>query len=237
VWHRFDAVFAANVICKLRLGCWRICAEATIYIVAKTVDATFISSKNQRRFLRLHPESPSPVAAGRASDSRPMQLRERVCTDLSDSVAGFTNPALIVPELREQDSPGIIKELSHVLHANGCVPDVLTFYNAVLNHEFLVDSVTESGVALPHARLTAVDRPQFAFGRNPHPVVWWRKGPNPVQFVFLFAVPATEASEFLQILAALAKLGRQPDMLEALRGQESALGIFELLKQLKLRQR
>jgi nitrogen PTS system EIIA component len=166
-----------------------------------------------------------------------MQHRETPAVDLAESLADYTDPALIIPRLRERDSPGIIKELSLVLRATGCVPDVLTFYNAVLNHEFLVNSVTDSGIALPHARLSRVVRPRFAFGRSVEPVVWGRKGSKPVQFIFLFAVPATDAAGFLQVLAALAKLGQQTQILDTLRAQDSALEIFELLKRVTLRRK
>jgi mannitol/fructose-specific phosphotransferase system IIA component (Ntr-type) len=237
VWLWCDAVFAANVTCKLPLGCWRICIAVTTFTGARIADATCSSLMNRSRFLKRLPESPSPVAEGRGSELRSMQHNGTLEMELADSLADYTDQTVIVPSLREQDSPGIIKELSHVLHAQGCVPDVLTFYNAVLNHEFLVNSVTESGIALPHARMNGIARPHFAFGRSCEPIVWGRKGSKPVQLIFLFAVPATDAAAFLQILAALAKMGRQSETLDALRTHESALDIYELLKQVKLRQR
>ena len=48
------------------------------------------------------------------------------------SLADYTQPALIVPQLRERDTAGIIGELSQALQRQGCVPDVLPFYQAAI---------------------------------------------------------------------------------------------------------
>ena len=110
------------------------------------------------------------------------------------SLADYTRPALIVPRLRERDTAGIISELSQALQREGCVPDVLPFYQAALNQELLTNSALDCGLAFPHARLGGIKRLQFAFGRTPEPIVWGAKSAWPVQFIFLLAVPATDAA-------------------------------------------
>ena len=151
------------------------------------------------------------------------------------SLADYTSPALIVPEVRERDAAGVVKELSQTLHQQGCVPDFLAFYHAAMNHEFLVNSATESGIAFPHARLHGVVQSSFAFGRSQEPFIWTGRPSPPVQFVFLLAVPATDAAGFLQLLSALARLGRENHLLNQLRSQESPEAIFELFKEVEVR--
>jgi PTS system nitrogen regulatory IIA component len=163
-----------------------------------------------------------------------MLLSERTAATCS-SLADYTRPGLIVPEFRERDTVGVVQELSQKLHEQGCVPDVLAFYHAALNHEFLVNSATDCGVAIPHARLNGVTSSCFAFGRSPEPISWSGKRATPVQFVFLIAVPATDAAGFLQLLSALAKLSQQETLLNALRAEPTAPGIFELFKGVKVR--
>src|ERR1039457_3556076 len=91
---------------------------------------------------------------------------------VSVSLADYTRPALIVPRLRERDTAGIINELSQVLQRQGCVADVLPFYQAALNQELLTTSALDCGIAFPHARLSAVRQLQFALGRAPEPLIW-----------------------------------------------------------------
>ncbi len=151
------------------------------------------------------------------------------------SLADYTRPGLIVPKLRQADTAGIISELSHVLQREGGVPDVLQFYQAALNQELLANSALGCGIALPHARQVGVKRVQFALGRLPQPVAWGGKGSAAVQYVFLLAVPATDAAGYLQLLASLARLGQQPELLAELQTAEGAQEILEVLRQIRIR--
>lgn len=152
------------------------------------------------------------------------------------TLADYTQPGLIVPHLRERDTAGVVSELSQALQREGYVPDLLQFYHAALNQELLANSALECGLAFPHARLSAVRRLQFAFGRTPEPVSWGAKGSYPVQLIFLLAVPATDAASYLHLLASLAKLGQQTALLAELRVADSAEAILAALQQIRLRQ-
>ena len=153
----------------------------------------------------------------------------------SATLADFTRPGLVVAELRERDTAGIISELSHVLQRERCVPDVLPFYHSALNQELLSNSALECGLAFPHARLNGVKYVQFAFGRTRQPVPWGAKGAWPVQCVFLLAVPATDATTYLHVLAGLARLGQQNNLLAELRASGTAQAILAVLEKVKLR--
>jgi mannitol/fructose-specific phosphotransferase system IIA component (Ntr-type) len=148
----------------------------------------------------------------------------------------YTRAALIVPQLREHDTTGIISELSQVLQRQGCVPDVLPFYHTALNQELLTNSALGCGIAFPHARLSGVKQLQFAFGRTREPVLWGAKGSGRVQLIFLLAVPATDAASYLHLLASLARLGQQPELLAELRAAGDAEGILAVLERIRLRQ-
>src|SRR5262249_4780563 len=146
----------------------------------------------------------------------------------------YTHADLIIPELREADPPGIISELSHQLQRHGCLLDILPFYQAALNQELLAGSAVECGLAFPHARLKGVKRLQFAIGRAQQRVSWGPKGSIPVQLVFLFAIPATDAAPYLQLRAALARLGRHVQLLTELRVATTTEAVFSVLQKLKM---
>jgi PTS system nitrogen regulatory IIA component len=152
------------------------------------------------------------------------------------TLADYTRPQLIVPQLRERDTAGIISELSQVLQRQNSVPDMLPFYHTALNQELLANSAVECGMAFPHARLSGVKQLQFAFGRVAEPVIWGPKGSWRVQFIFLLAVPATDAASYLHLLASLARLGHQVELLSQLRAAERTEGILGVLDKIKLRQ-
>ena len=164
----------------------------------------------------------------------PVESINRVTGPLT--LSEYTRPQLIVPRLEYQDAAGIISELSQILQQGGEVPDVLPFYHTALNHELLADSGTECGIAFPHARLSGIRHLQFAFGRAAEPVAWGARGSWPIEFVFLLAVPATDAARYLHLLASLARLGQRPDYLGELRAASGAEDIMRVLGKVTIRQ-
>ena len=151
------------------------------------------------------------------------------------SLANFTRPELILQELRGRDAAGIIGELCQLLHREECIPDVLPFYHSALNQELLCNSALECGIALPHARMNGTKRLQFAFGRTPQPPIWGPRGSQPVEFVFLLAVPATDAAQYLHLLASLTRLGQQPQKLAELRAAQSVQETLIVLRDVTVR--
>jgi mannitol/fructose-specific phosphotransferase system IIA component (Ntr-type) len=165
-----------------------------------------------------------------------MPLQATLSPTVPITLADYTQPGLILPQLCQRDAAGVISELSQALQREGDVPDLLPFYHAALNQELLANSAMSCGLAFPHARLSAVKRLQFAFGRTPQPIIWGAKGSYPVQLIFLLAVPATDAASYLHLLASLAKLGQRAELLAQLRAADSAEAILVSLQQIRLRQ-
>ena len=153
----------------------------------------------------------------------------------NSSLTSYTRASLIIPELRERDTAGIIGELSMALQHAGYVPDMLPFYHAALNQELLSNSAQDCGIAFPHGRLSGVKELQFAFGRTPTPVEWAVRGSGPVQLIFLLAVPATDAARYLNLLASIARLSQRPDCLAQLRSAQTRPEILRVLDEIRTR--
>ncbi len=151
------------------------------------------------------------------------------------SLADFTAHGLIAPELAGSDSASVIQELSRRLLVEGRIPDLLPFYNAVLNREFLVNTAMEHGMAFPHARLGIVGELCFAFGKATRPLAWGPAGTAPVDLVFLIAVPATEATNYINLISGLARLAKESRILEQLRASRRVDDILAVLGQVPLR--
>ena len=148
------------------------------------------------------------------------------------SLADYTRLELIVPRLIESDPAGIIKELSQRLGAQNVIGDVLSFYHAAFNHDRLNNFALPTGIALPHARSPQVARLTLAIGRTQEPVVWGTKTSWPVDYVFLIAVPATNALDYLVLLSCLAGFGSHAEMLAGLRAATDVRDIFDQLQKI-----
>ena len=114
---------------------------------------------------------------------------------------------------------------------------MLSFYQAVVNHEFLSNSALPAGIAMPHARSAQVGRLTLAIGRASEPVVWGRKGSLSVEYIFLLAVPPTDASNYLSLLSGIASFVSRPEILARLHTAADARCIFEMLKEIRVHSR
>ena len=151
------------------------------------------------------------------------------------TLADFTSPGLIVPHLRGLDAASVIQELSQAMQREKRVPDLLPFYEAALNSEFLVSNEMASGMAFPHARLPGLKELAFALGRSDEPLRWGAKAIRTVRLVFLLAVPATDSTQYLPVIAGLARLSSNGALVEKLQAATDNIGIFELIRQIELR--
>jgi len=151
------------------------------------------------------------------------------------SLADFTSPGLIIPRLQGRDAATVIRELCAVLQREAGVPDLLPFYHAALNREFLFSTVLDHGLAIPHARVSGLARLSFALGRSPEPLSWVPKGRPVVRLVFLCAVPATEATAYLLLSSGLARLAAEPRWLKTLLEAQGTTKMVDALRQVTLR--
>jgi mannitol/fructose-specific phosphotransferase system IIA component (Ntr-type) len=150
------------------------------------------------------------------------------------TLATFTSPGLIIPNLRGDDVASILQELAQALHREHVVGDLLPFYQEALNREFMVSSDLGAGIAFPHARLSALKELCFAFGRTDKPLIWGSRASRRVGMVFLIAVPATDSTQYLLFNAGLARLARDLALMEQLHAAQDTFQILKLLKQIEV---
>lgn len=152
------------------------------------------------------------------------------------TLADFTGPALILARLRGLDGASVIQELGQALHRGNRVPDLLPFYHAALNREFLGSTSLEPGLAFPHARLAGLKELSFALGRSQKPLSWWGASTRcPLRLVFLLAVPATDSTQYLQLISGLSRLAKDTRLVENLHAAPDSLQMLEVLRQIPLR--
>ena len=151
------------------------------------------------------------------------------------TVADYTEPSLMVPLLRSRDAAGVTAELCSTLDRQGRLGDLLPFYHAVISHEALSSTAMSPGWAMPHARMAVVRRLSFALGRTAEPLVWF--GGEPVNMVFLFAVPESQAAAYLSLISGLASLAQDRLRLERLADAPDSETMLEVLREISLPKR
>jgi mannitol/fructose-specific phosphotransferase system IIA component (Ntr-type) len=151
------------------------------------------------------------------------------------TLADFTSEALILPAMHGCDIPGAILELSNTFQKSDVQWDAQKLNYIALDREQQMSTAMEFGAAFPHVRSNACIRLQFALGRAPVPFEWGRAGALKVQFVFLNAVPASDAMGYLKLLSGMARIGKDPALLAQFRTAATARELFELLSRIPLR--
>ena len=105
--------------------------------------------------------------------------------------------------------------------------------DAVLRRERTSPTAVGEGVALPHTRISGIERPYMALGIYPAGVP--AEGvEKPLKLVFLLLVPESQPARYLQILRALAKLLREPGAAERLAASREPSDVMAQLRRSEL---
>ena len=87
------------------------------------------------------------------------------------------------------------------------------------------------GVAIPHARLSGVDRVRAVFMRLETPVAFGAVDDKPVDLLVALFAPKDADSSHLRALARVSRMMRQPELREQLRQARSADAVHVMLTQ------
>jgi len=150
------------------------------------------------------------------------------------TLADYTCPMLLVPELHGRDAAAVVHELSYLLYRAGYVPDVLPFYRAALDRERASSSATNHSWAWPRAVAQGLKQPCFALGRCSAPLVWPPGLKPSVHFVFLLAVPKNYADNDRALVAGLMRLDIDQPLRQRLSAARDLGEIFDVLSRVNL---
>lgn len=101
---------------------------------------------------------------------------------------------------------------------------------AVLEREKKFSSAVGKGVAIPHARLSALEKPLIAVGRFAKPVPFSAPDGAPVRLVFLILTPAATPVVQLKVLGRIAALVSNENLRRKLLRAKSAETLLETLR-------
>ena len=103
--------------------------------------------------------------------------------------------------------------------------------DTLLEREAVGSTGVGHGVAVPHARLTGLDRMRAVFVRLEHPVEFGSIDDHPVDLMFALFAPPNAGAEHLRALARVSRLLRQGNLREQLRQARTADALHALLVQ------
>ncbi|WP_037289565.1 PTS fructose transporter subunit IIABC [Saccharibacillus sacchari] len=125
-------------------------------------------------------------------------------------------PVMIL-DLRSITKEAVIDELIASLNKSGRINDAVAFKQAILAREAQSSTGIGEGIAMPHAKTSAVNQPTIVFGKSSAGVEYESLDEQPAHFFFMIAVPEGESNLHLQALKVLSRMLLDPDFLAKLR--------------------
>ena len=117
----------------------------------------------------------------------------------------LSHPRAVCLNARFTDRDDAIRQLAQRLVELGKITDADAYLAEVFERESLGPTALGEGLAVPHGKTAAVKEAAFAVATLREPLAWEGvDGPEPVELVFLLAIPPAEAgSTHIQILTDL----------------------------------
>jgi PTS system fructose-specific IIA component len=135
---------------------------------------------------------------------------------------------LITLDFEASSKEEVIKELAKVIEGQGRLNDYEGYVQEVFKREEIFPTAIGFEVAIPHGKTNSVKNASVAFARLTNEIQWSEE--EKVKYVFLIAVPATEAENaHLQILAQLSRKIMRDEFRDKLKNSSKIEEIFEVL--------
>jgi mannitol/fructose-specific phosphotransferase system IIA component (Ntr-type) len=98
-----------------------------------------------------------------------------------------------------------LRTIADLLAANGQIDNPKKFLEEVEMRELSASTLTENGVAFPHARTELVDQIVLGIGRSAAGIPWNNAG-DLAHLIFLIGVPQKMLNDYLVVIGAIARV-------------------------------
>lgn len=144
--------------------------------------------------------------------------------DLSDLI----NASAIMPAVRTNSKKQLLQLLAEKAASITGIPE-REIFDTILQRERLGSTGVGNGIAIPHGKLAAVRRITGVFARLETPVDFEALDDQPVDLVFLLLAPEGAGADHLKALSRIARVLRDGDVVNKIRGTTDAAAIHAML--------
>jgi PTS system nitrogen regulatory IIA component len=140
----------------------------------------------------------------------------------------FLDPRAVLPTLRVNGKKQALHELSaHAARHTGL--DERAVFEALLQRERLGSTGIGEGIAIPHGKMPKLDRLFGLIARLERPIDFEALDEQPVEVLFLLLAPEGAGADHLKALARVARLLREPGIVERIRAARDADALYAVL--------
>ena len=143
----------------------------------------------------------------------------------------FLDPQAVLPALRVSGKKQALQELAaHAARLTG-LPET-AIYEALLQRERLGSTGIGEGIATPHGKPPGLTRIFGLMARLDKPVDFEALDGQPVDILFLLLAPEGAGADHLKALARVARVLREPGLVERVRTTRDATALYAILTEL-----
>jgi len=140
----------------------------------------------------------------------------------------FLSPDAVVPAMRANSKKQVLQELSaQAAKLTGL--DDRTIFETLLQRERLGSTGIGEGLAIPHGKLPKLDRLFGLVARLEKPIDFEALDGQPVDILFLLLAPEGAGADHLKALARVARVLREPGILERIRATRDADALYAVM--------
>ncbi len=143
-------------------------------------------------------------------------------------LADLLAPNAVFPMLRASSKKQVLQELAQQA-ALLVDRDPREIFETLLQRERLGSTGVGNGIAIPHGKLDNLNKLFGLFARLEKPIDFESLDGEPVDLVFLLLAPEAAGADHLKALARVARMLRDPDIVEKLRATRDSSMMYAVL--------
>lgn len=146
------------------------------------------------------------------------------------SVADLIAQSSILHALKASSKKQVLQELAECAAKETGLPE-REIFDVILQRERLGSTGVGNGIAIPHGKLAKLDHIVGFCAKLETAVDFEALDDQPVDLIFLLLAPESAGADHLKALSRIARVLRDSDTVEKIRGAQSDSAIYALLTQ------
>jgi PTS system nitrogen regulatory IIA component len=146
-------------------------------------------------------------------------------------ITEILDPENIEPDLKGQSKPEILHELATCLAARHSEIPVDQLADVLAERERLGSTAIGDGIAIPHGKMSGVNRILGAFGRHRQGVDFESLDGGPTHLFFVLVAPEDSTSLHLKALARVSRLFKDAGFRDNLMNAPDASEIYRIISE------
>lgn len=142
----------------------------------------------------------------------------------------YLRPDLVILDLDADGVEKTLNEMVRVLVESGVIQNEKQVLEALLEREAAQSTGIGGGVAIPHAVYADLNTTVIELALSRKGIDFLSMDEQPVHTLFLLLSPPANSGTHIKLLARIARLMRQPDVLDKLLGAETPEEVIESIR-------